>query len=220
VTLRTPSGRGLSDAEAQRFYDAHGARLRWSEPFEGRAKGEAWARLRARPGDRVLEVGVGVGDFLSQALARVGAGGVVLGLDLSPEMLRLARARAPRALLVRGSAARLPVASATFDWVFTSYTLDLLPVEVIDGGLREMARVLRPGGRLIACGLTEGETPLERLFMGAWKRIQRLAPARVGGCRPLLLAGRVEAAGLEVLERAHVGQLGTPSEVIVAGKGS
>ena len=52
--------------------------------------------------------------------------------------------------------------------------------------------------------------------MGLWKRIHRFAPARVGGCRPLSLEPLVKAAGLEVVQRPHVGQLGMPSEVLQA----
>lgn len=214
----TDFGPGLSEREARRFYDAYGRKLDWSRAFEGKASDAALARVLAEPGQRVLELGTGCGHLLGPVGDRVGSGGLAVGIDLSATMLDLSRAQGAGACLVRGSVARLPFASASFDWVLSCYVLDLLPGEVIAGALAEAARVLRPGGRLVLCGLTEGETALERTFMFLWKRIQRISPASVGGCRPLVLGPLLGAAGLEVLDDVHVGQLGTPSQVVEARK--
>ena len=73
---------------------------------------------------------------------------------------------------------------------------------------------LEPGHRVLELGV--GEAWLERLFMGLWSRIHALAPAQVGGCRPLELSPFLAAAGFHVVRRQHVGQLGTPSEVLLA----
>ena len=55
--------------------------------------------------------------------------------------------------------------------------------------------------------------------MSLWQGIHRvLGPAAVGGCRPLELGGLLEAAGFQVLRSEHVGQLGTPSSVVLAAK--
>lgn len=204
----------LSEADAKRFYDRYGRNLDRGEPFEGRAKARAHDLAGVRAGERVLEVGTGCGHFLAYALAR-GAGAVV-GVDLSETMLALSRARAPAAALVRASTLRLPLADAAFDLVFSSYLLDLLPGPDVDRALRELTRVVRPDGRVVLCGLTLGRTLAERAVMGLWTRIHRLSPARVGGCRPLALVPRLAAAGLELVEHQHVGQLGVPSEVLLA----
>lgn len=143
------------------------------------------------------------------------AGASVVGVDLSATMLRLGRARAPGAAVVQGSILRLPVRDGAFDAVFSSYLLDLLPRRDLAPALRALGAALAPGGRLVLAGLTEGRTLAQRAVMGLWSRIHALAPARVGGCRPLVLAPFVAEAGLEVVSRRHVGQLGVPSEVLL-----
>jgi len=207
----------LTREEARRFYDDYGRKLEWSDPFEGKAKARAAELLALGPGERVLELGVGTGRFQAHACERAGPEGLVVGLDLSATMLGLSREAAAGARLVRADASRLPFPPATFDAVFSAYTLDLLPRPLIEATLAEVRRVLRPDGRAVLCSLTEGRSAVQRGLMALWKGIhQRLGAARVGGCRPLELAPFVAAAGLEVPAREHVAQLGIPSEVVVA----
>jgi demethylmenaquinone methyltransferase/2-methoxy-6-polyprenyl-1,4-benzoquinol methylase len=83
---------------------------------------------------------------------------LIVGLDISPEMLRLGQAKLTRrgihnAVLVRGDAAHLPFSEASFDTVSVSYGLHELPTRVRQGAVREIRRVLRPGGRLIVADL-------------------------------------------------------------------
>jgi ubiquinone/menaquinone biosynthesis C-methylase UbiE len=203
----------LTEAEAKRFYDRYGRNLDRGEPFEGKAKARARALADAQPGERALEVGIGTGQFLAEATAR---GARVVGVDLSETMIAISRERAPDARLVRASALRLPLADGAVDLAFSCYLLDLLPGPDIDRALRELARVVRPGGRVVLCGLTEGRSLAERALMGLWKKIHRLSPARVGGCRPLELAPRLAAAGLALVTHERVSQLAVPSEVLLA----
>jgi demethylmenaquinone methyltransferase / 2-methoxy-6-polyprenyl-1,4-benzoquinol methylase len=106
-----------------------------------------WRRLTARsvaaPGTRVLDACCGTGD-LAIACAREGA--VVTGLDFSERMLERARRKAPELEWVRGDALALPFADATFDG--TTVGFGVRNVEDIERGLRELRRVLRPGGRV------------------------------------------------------------------------
>lgn len=210
------AGRGLSEREAQRFYDRYGRKLEWSDAFESRAKRRAWDLLALSAGEAVLEIGPGCGHFLAHACERVGERGRVVGVERSPTMLGLCRARAPRAHLLRASAARMPLAPDCFDAAFASYVLDLMPEETQDAVLAEFARVLRPGGRVVLCSLSEGRSALQKTLMATWKAIHRLDPVRVGGCRPLALAPRVRAAGFEIVVAEDVAQLGIPSEVLLA----
>ena len=96
----------------------------------------------------VLEVGVGSGlnlPLYGPAVARV------VGLDPSPQLLRLASIRAADSLvpvsLLRGSAEHDPFADAVFDTIVMTWTLCSIPNPM--AALTEMRRVLRPGGRLI-----------------------------------------------------------------------
>ena len=111
------------------------------------------ARARLQPGERVVDLGTGTGAVAERAAAIVGPDGRVVGVDISAEMLALARrrveARGLGNVTVReGQAESLPVEDAGFDAVLASLSL----MYVIDrvAAAREIARVLRPGGRLIA----------------------------------------------------------------------
>ncbi|HQL93175.1 MAG TPA: class I SAM-dependent methyltransferase [Candidatus Hydrogenedentes bacterium] len=99
------------------------------------------------PGLAVLDIGFARGDLL-RAVAETGAR--AFGLDYSPAACRIARRTAPAAALARGDAMRLPFADGSFDRVFAG---DILEHQDREGGvllLREMWRVLKPGGFLLA----------------------------------------------------------------------
>ena len=103
----------------------------------------------ARPGLHALDLCCGTGD-VAFALARAGAG--VTGLDFSQEMLAMAKQRKPSAgtgqvEFLHGDALQTPFPDAHFDVVTISYGLRNLAD--FTGGLREMHRVTRPGGRLV-----------------------------------------------------------------------
>lgn len=106
-------------------------------------------RIPARCG-RVLEIGCGTGEF-SRLLA--GRAGEVLALDLSPQMIRLARERSqahPNIEFVVGDAAAHPLPAERFDCVVTLTTLHHLPAELI---LRRVREALRPGGVFVCLDL-------------------------------------------------------------------
>jgi len=114
-----------------------------------------------RPGTLILDVGSGTGE-LTAALARGGA--IAVGVDASAAMVSAAGAKAlPRTRFVRGSAFRLPFASGTFDAATSAFVLrNLLD---LPGAFAELARVLRPGGRLALVDITEPPSAaLRRLF--------------------------------------------------------
>lgn len=103
--------------------------------------------LRLTPGDRVLDVGAGTG-VSTVELSRSGA--YVVGVDFSTGMLGQGRDRGVP--LVAGDGLHLPFADAAFDAVTISYTIRNF-VDV-DAGLRELARVTKPGGRLVIAELS------------------------------------------------------------------
>ena len=111
------------------------------------------ARAALKPGERVLDLGTGTGAVAAHAAAVVGRDGGVIGNDISSDMLLLAKRRVTDLGLKnvefrKGRAEAIPGEDSTFDAVLASLSL----MYVIDRGAaaREIARVLRPGGRLVA----------------------------------------------------------------------
>ncbi len=104
-----------------------------------------------RAGERVVDVGCGAGIDSLIAARMVGSGGEVIGVDMTPAMVERARASAAQGCFsnVRfheGLAESLPVPDGWADVVLSNGVLNLFPDKL--AALREMARVLRPGGRL------------------------------------------------------------------------
>ncbi|GAA4337754.1 class I SAM-dependent methyltransferase [Streptomyces venetus] len=132
----------------QEFFTSRAADWDSRFPDDGPAYAAAVAELGLRAGDRVLDAGCGTGRALPPLRAAVGPSGMVVGADLTPAMLREAvRAGRDRdgALLLTDVAA-LPVRSGSLDAVFGAGLISHLPSPA--GNLRELARVVRPGGVL------------------------------------------------------------------------
>jgi len=135
--------------------------------------------LRLRPGDRVLDVACGTGDL---ALAAAGAAPRILaaGADFSAPMLRIARRKADRRGVpfraALGAAEALPFRGGVFAAAAVAFGVRNVPDRSV--ALREMARAVRPGGRVAVLEFTEaGETPADRI--AGWY-LRRLLP-RIGG---------------------------------------
>ena len=132
-----------------RRYDLAGALLSFGQ--DPRWRGAMVRQVRAAPGDRVLDVATGTG-MVATALVRLYDCSVV-GLDQSPEMLAGARAKldadqqlAEHVTLVRGEAESLPFGDGDFDHLTFTYLLRY--VDDPGATLRELARVVKPGGRI------------------------------------------------------------------------
>jgi demethylmenaquinone methyltransferase / 2-methoxy-6-polyprenyl-1,4-benzoquinol methylase len=121
-----------------------------------------WRRLTAaavvRPGDHVLDDCCGTGDL---AIAARRAGGEVTGLDFSERMLARARRKAPDLEWVQGDATELPFPDDAFDVATVGFGIRNVELEA---GLRELARVVRPGGRLGCLEITRPRGLLRPFF--------------------------------------------------------
>ncbi len=170
---------------------------------------------RVGPGDRVLDVATGTGDLALELARRVAPGGGVLASDFSQEML--ARAR------TKGAAAAAPV---TFAWAnamelpyadgeFAAATVGFgaRNFSDLDQGLREMTRVVRPGGTVVVLEITTPTRPPLSTFYRLW--FDRVVPVigRLAGDEeaysylpnsvkrfpgPHELAARMDSCGLDV----------------------
>ena len=124
---------------------------------------QRWRRLTVdavvRPGDRVLDACCGTGDL---AIAGAQAGGVVTGVDFSAPMLERARRKAPELEWVEGDALALPFEDGSFDAATVGFGVRNLAD--LDGGLRELRRVLRPGGRLAILEITRPQGVLAPFY--------------------------------------------------------
>jgi demethylmenaquinone methyltransferase / 2-methoxy-6-polyprenyl-1,4-benzoquinol methylase len=130
-----------------------------------------------RPGDVVLDVCCGTGDLTLELASRVLPAGHVVGCDFSEPMLDLARTKAE----ARGTegvrfewadALSLPYDAGRFDLATVGFGLRNFADH--DRGLREMARVLRPGGKLVVLEVTKPRRPPFSTFYSLW--FDRLAP--------------------------------------------
>jgi demethylmenaquinone methyltransferase/2-methoxy-6-polyprenyl-1,4-benzoquinol methylase len=126
-----------------------------------------WRRLTAaaavRPGDRVLDAACGTGD-LAIADRKAGAGKVT-GLDFSERMLERARRKDTAVEWVHGDMLALPFADGTFDAATVGF--GVRNVADLELALRELRRVLRPGGRLAILEITQPRGVL-RPFFSLW----------------------------------------------------
>jgi demethylmenaquinone methyltransferase/2-methoxy-6-polyprenyl-1,4-benzoquinol methylase len=124
---------------------------------------QRWRRLAVSrvvwPGDRVLDACCGTGDL---AVAAEQRGGRVVGLDFSERMLDRARSKSGAIEWVRGDALDLPFAEGEFDAATVGFGVRNL--ENLEGGLRELCRVLRPGGKVAVLEITRPSGALRPFF--------------------------------------------------------
>jgi demethylmenaquinone methyltransferase / 2-methoxy-6-polyprenyl-1,4-benzoquinol methylase len=161
-------------------YDLLNRVLSFGADLSWRRRALALARLGE--GGRALDVGTGTGDFALALLARSPRSATVAGVDISPGMLAVAERRAARAGIgtryqrLLASAESLPFADGSFDVAVAGFVIR--NVGDIPGALREIRRVLRPGGRLVILDLHTPPNPiLRRLYRSHAVLSPRLAAA-------------------------------------------
>ncbi|MFJ6938691.1 class I SAM-dependent methyltransferase [Streptomyces sp. NPDC101132] len=132
----------------QEFFGARAAAWDTKFPDDAPAFEAAVAEFGLRPGDRVLDAGCGTGRALTPLRRAVGPSGTVVGADLTPEMLAraVAAGRDGAGALLCADVARLPLRDGCLDAVFAAGLIAHLPEPARN--LRELARVVRSGGRL------------------------------------------------------------------------
>jgi demethylmenaquinone methyltransferase/2-methoxy-6-polyprenyl-1,4-benzoquinol methylase len=130
-------------------------------------------------GDRALDVATGTGDLALALADRAGAEGEVVGCDFSEAMLELAREKAPGLRFEHANALDLPYEDGSFDAATVGF--GARNFSDLAGGLAEMARVVRPGGRVVVLEITTPTRPPLSWFFQLW--FDRLVPVigRIAG---------------------------------------
>lgn len=216
--------RTLSHDDARRVYDRIGSFQDSQAFYEDRTTRELVEHGDFERAESVFEFGCGTGRFAEGLLAtRLSAGARYRGIDLSPTMVDLARARlarfGPRAQveLSDGSPPAREPGQSYDRWVST-FVFDLLAEAEIDGVLAEAHRMLVPGGLLCLAGLAGGHSWPTRLVAGVWTALHRAAPELVGGCRPIDLAPRLDTGRWRIRHHRRHAPFLVPSEAIVAAR--
>ncbi len=207
--------RERSGEEIEAIYD------RWAFVYdtftwltEGRSLRRALDLLEIRDGESLLEIAVGTGVAFRDAILK-NPSGTNVGIDLTEAMLKRARKKAARTgvahELLIADARALSFSDASFDVVMSFNMLGLIPESEIAAILREMFRVLRPGGRASFVTMRRPEKKIAEAFYD-------VVVIRLGGWRDIDIAPFVRAVGFEIAEKCVVTQRGVPSEVLLAKK--
>jgi demethylmenaquinone methyltransferase/2-methoxy-6-polyprenyl-1,4-benzoquinol methylase len=211
-TLQEPQVRAMFDRIAG-FYDVMNSVMTAGLHHDWRRRAVDLAEIA--PGDRVLDVATGTGDLALELARRVGPQGAVVASDFSEEMLARARAKAAAAAapvtFQWGNALELPYADGEFAAATVGF--GARNFSDLDRGLSEMARVVRPAGRVVVLEITTPTRPPLSTFYRLW--FDRVVPVigRLAGDPeaysylpssvkrfpgPYELAARMDRCGLDV----------------------
>ncbi|HLF00029.1 MAG TPA: class I SAM-dependent methyltransferase [Gaiellaceae bacterium] len=170
-----------------------------------------------RSDDSVLDIGTGTGALLRELVASGARPEKVVGVDASTRMLERARsAKLPGEWrLEQADARKLPFADESFSLVFASYVLNVLSDEDGTAVLREVHRVLAPGGRLVVVSPVAPSWWLARPYRRLAELLPRLLPWLCVGIRLLDPEPLIRASGLQPEERLYVSR-GYPSVCVLA----
>lgn len=188
----------------------------WASLTETSARARSLELARVTDGERILEVAVGTGGTFLELLKR-NPTGFTEGVDLTDAMLERAEEKArasgySRYRLRIGDASKLDFDDAAFNLVVNSYMFDLLPEEEFGTVLKELRRVLEPGGRLLLVNMARAW----RFPQGLYSLIYRINPRWMGGCRGVELCPHLKDAGFALQHHERISQLAFPSEIILA----
>jgi demethylmenaquinone methyltransferase / 2-methoxy-6-polyprenyl-1,4-benzoquinol methylase len=152
------------------FYDVMNSVMTAGLHHRWRARAADLAALE--PGGRALDVACGTGDLAIELSRRVGPSGEVIGSDFSEEMLARAREKAPELRWEWGNALELPYDDGAFD--ASTVGFGARNFSDLNRGLSEMARVVRPGGRVVVLEITTPHRPPLSTFYSVW--FDRIVP--------------------------------------------
>lgn len=180
--------------------------------------------LNPRPSEHILEIGFGTGNSIVSLAKHVQPSGTISGIDISEGMLNVASKKAAqndladRIELKVGDARELPFEADSFDAVFTSFTLELFPLTDIAMVLKEIERVLKPGGRLVIVSMSavkEGDhaSLLEKTYIWMHRHFPHLVD-----CQPIDVEKHLAETELKSVQFQEVKIWTMPVAIVSATK--
>lgn len=190
-----------TDNKVKKYYawraSNYDAMAEWEAPYHA----EAVRLADAHEGQRILVAACGTGRGMDKLVEAIGPTGRVDALDISEEMIGQSRAKveklglADRIYFQRGNVRNLPYPDNTFDILYNGYMFDLIELDGFAPILKEMMRVLKPGGKIVLLNMSkpdEQKTFYERIYK--WTKIP---------CRPVLMAPYLESLGFKNVQRIY-----------------
>jgi ubiquinone/menaquinone biosynthesis C-methylase UbiE len=214
--------RTLSHDQAREFYDWMGAKQDTQGFYEDKATFDLLSHGDFEETRSVVEFGCGTGRFAKAMLEQyMPPTATYLGVDISPEMVKIARERLERfgkraSVRLTDGNPRIDTPDDSCDRFVSNYVLDLLSDEDCTAVVREASRILPAGGLVCLVSLTFGFTFVSRLVSRTWSRLHAYRPLLVGGCRPIELLNFLPEADWKIRHRRCLAPFGLPSEVVVA----
>lgn len=190
---------------------------RWYDLFAGSEKKFTETGLQilgVKAGERVLEIGFGTGASLVMFARQAGNSGLVVGVELSPGMIQVARKRIQAksqersAQIIRGDGTLLPFAPNSFDALFLSFTLELFCDSEIPVVLEGCHRVLKREGRLGVVSLAKRDMLACRLYEWGHEHWPVMLD-----CHPIELLKSLEAGGFRIQAAKLHTMWGLPVEI-------
>ncbi len=193
-------------------FDARQARAveaMYQNPDVTGQRAEVLRRLELRPGEAVLDVGVGPGLLLRDLALSVGTGGKAVGLDMSAPMIDIAKRRCEgltQVSIEQGDAMKLPFPDASFDVAVSTQVYEYVPDMAL--ALRDLYRVMKPGGRILILDTDWDSLVLHTTDRARQARIlevwdEHLADAHL----PATLSPKLRAAGFQITRREIIALL-------------
>ena len=174
------------------------------------------------PGDKVLDCGAGTGSTALLAARKVGESGKVVLIDMSKDMLVVARDRVSQAGLIDrveiqvGSMLELPYEDGSFDTALSTYSM--CPLADPAKGAMEMCRVVRPGGLIGVTHSTDPGRPLTKWLADKVESVVWLIPSISLGCRSVSVLPTLERIGCRTIFKKRIGVPLWPFLVLVVEK--
>ncbi len=210
--------RGIYDRVAK-HYDLQHAFLTWKSDQRGR---ELLVEKAVSVGDHVLDCGAGTGTTALLAAQKIGPSGEVVLLDVSEDMLKVAKEKATQANLRDrleievGDMLHLPFEDDRFNAVLSTYSL--CPLYDPAQGARELYRVTNSGGRIGVAHSTEPAAPWVKWLADKVERMVWRFPSISLGCRPVSVLPTLESLGCKTTFRRQIGVPLWPFLVFVVEK--